>query len=299
MLERIATGVPASWTHAEEWRERICAWAAACSRIVVNDRSGLERAAALLNLDEDHFACIPNGFDPIFFPAPIDRRAHWRRYLVEEPRGWRPGEPPGTVSYMERDLAALDGVVLLAVGRFTEVKRLSLLIEAFDRAQAELDERAALVLIGGHPGEWEGEHPLETIERTGARNVFLAGWHRHDELPPSLRAGDLLVHASVWEAFGQVLVEAMACGLPVIAVERGGPATIVADPETGWLVEPDDVEALARAISAAIDDDADRQRRGERAQVEAVERYSWSHLGGEMAEVVRAVDTATTPERRA
>ena len=299
MLERIAAGAPASWTHAEEWRERICSWAAACGRIVVNDRGGLERAAELLDLDRDRFACIPNGFDPIFFPAPIDRRAHWRRHLVEEPRGWRPGEAPGTVAYEEGDLDALDGVVLLAVGRFTEVKRLSLLIEAFARAQERLGERAALVLIGGHPGEWEGEHPLVAIERTGARDVFLAGWHRHDELPPSLRAGDLLVHASVWEAFGQVLDEAMACGLPVIAVYRGGPATIVDDPKTGWLVEPDDVDALARAIVAAVGDAAGRRQRGERAREEAVERFSWSRLGEELAEVVRAVDTVATPESRA
>ncbi len=174
-----------------------------------------------------------------------------------------------------------------------------MLIEAFDRAQDGFEGPVALVLIGGHPGEWEGEHPLETIERTGARNVFLAGWHRHGELPPSLSAGDLLVHASVWEAFGQVLVEAMACGLPVIAVERGGPATIVADPETGWLVEPDDVDALARAITAAVDDDAGRRQRGERARADAVERFSWSRLGEELTAVVRAVDGATTPKSRA
>ena len=50
----------------------------------------------------------------------------------------------------------------------------------------------------------------------------------------------MLVHASVREQFGQVLVEAMACGVPPIAVERGGPATIVDHGQTGWLVEPDD-----------------------------------------------------------
>jgi len=299
MLERIAAGAPAGWTYAEEWRERICAWAAACARIVVNDRSGLERAAALLDFDEDRLACIPNGFDPIFHPGPVDRRAHWRRRLVEEPRGWRPGAAPGSVSYEERDLEALEGVVLLAVGRFTEVKRLPLLIEAFARAQRQLTEPAALVLIGGHPGEWEGEHPCEAIERTGARGVFLAGWHRHDELPPSLRAGDLLVHASVWEAFGQVLVEAMACGLPVIAVERGGPASIVDDPETGWLVGPDDVDALAGAIVAAVSDEGERRRRGERAREQAVERFSWSQLGGELAEVVRAAAAVPARERDA
>jgi glycosyltransferase involved in cell wall biosynthesis len=287
MLEQIEAGPPAGWDHAEAWAERLRRWAAGCARIVVNERKGLGRAAALLGLEEDRFDCVPNGFDPIFSPDDVDRRSHWRRNLVTEPRGWRPGCDPGSVSYGEDDLGALDGVVLLAVGRFTEVKRLPLLIEAFARAEAELDESAALVLIGGHPGEWEGEHPCEAIARTGARHVFLAGWHGHEELPPFLRAGDLLVHASVREQFGQVLVEAMACGLPVIAVRRGGPATIVDDPQTGWLVEPYDVDALAGAIAAAVADAGERRRRGEGAREKAVRMYSWAHIGTELAEIVR------------
>ncbi len=261
-------------------------WAAACERIVVNDPAGLTRAAALLRLDEDRFAYVPNGFDEGFAPGPVDRRAHWRRHLVERPRGWRPGGPPGGVAYEEADLDALEGVVLLAVGRFTEVKRLPLLIEAFVRARPRFAAPAALVVIGGHPGEWEGEHPCETIERTGARDVFLAGWHGHGELPSFLRAGDLLVHASVREQFGTVLIEAMACGLPAIAVNRGGPATIVEDPATGWLVEPDDRDGLTDAITAAVNDPAERRRRGERARERAVARYSWRHLGAQIAELV-------------
>ncbi|HSC21215.1 MAG TPA: glycosyltransferase family 4 protein, partial [Solirubrobacterales bacterium] len=260
-----------------------------CRRIVVNDRGGLARAAELLRLDEDRFACIPGGFDAAFAPGEIDRRAHWRRHLVERPRGWSPGRPPGSVAYEERDLRALEGTVLLAVGRFTEVKRLPLLIEAFAAARSRFDAPAALVLIGGHPGEWEGEHPYETIARTGARDVFLAGWHGHGGLPAFLRAGDLLVHASVREQFGQVLVEAMACSLPVIAVDRGGPAAIVDDPETGWLVEPDDVEALAACMVAAVSDEADRRRRGARAREEALAHYSWAHIGAELTELVRSV----------
>jgi glycosyltransferase involved in cell wall biosynthesis len=297
MLEEIEAGAPASWAHAGEWAERIRRWAAACARIVVNDSGGLERAAALLGLGEERFACIPNGFDPVFHPGPVDRRAHWRRHLVEEPKGWRPGEAPGSVSYEERDLEALEGTVLLAIGRFTAVKRLPLLIEAFARAQGELDRRVALALVGGHPGEWEGEHPCEAIERTGARDVFLAGWHRHDELPPFLRAADLLVHASVKEAFGQVLVEAMACGLPVIAVDRGGPARIVEDPETGWLVEPDDAAAFARRIVAAVEDGSDRRARGGRARERALEHYSWERIGDELAAVVRAAAAASEADR--
>ena len=294
MLEEIETGAPAGWAHAEEWAERLRRWAAGCRRIVVNDRGGLDRAASLLGLDEDRFVCVPNGFEPVFSPSEVDRRAHWRRHLVTEPRGWRPEGGPGSVAYEERDLEALERTVLLAVGRFTEVKRLPLLIEAFARAQEELSERAALVLIGGHAGEWEGEHPYEAIQRTGARDVFLAGWHGHDELPPFLRAGDLLVHASVREQFGLVLIEAMACGLPAIAVDRGGPASIVDDPETGWLVEPDDVDGLARAIVTAVTDAEERRARGRRAREEAVGHYSWSHLGEELAEIVRNVRSART-----
>jgi glycosyltransferase involved in cell wall biosynthesis len=293
MLEQIEQGAPAEWAYAGEWAERMRGWAAACERIVVNDPQGLTRAAALLRLGEDRFACIPNGFDEAFSPGTVDRRAHWRRHLVERPRGWKPGGSPGSVAYEERDLEALEGVVLLAVGRFTEVKRLPLLIEAFARAQGEFGERAALVMIGGHPGEWEGEHPYEAIERTGARDVFLAGWHGHGELPAFLRAGDLLVHASVREQFGQVLIEAMACALPVIAVDRGGPATIVEDPETGWLVEPDDVESLASAIVAAVNTPDERRRRGHGSRDRALAHYSWQHIGAELAELAKMLPSCT------
>jgi glycosyltransferase involved in cell wall biosynthesis len=289
MLEAIEDGPPPGWDHATEWAERLRRWAAHCDRIVVNDRGGLARAATLLGLEEERFACIPNGFDAPFAPGEIDRHAHWRRHLVERPRGWLPGGPPGSVAYEEGDLEALEGTVLLAVGRFTEVKRLPLLIEAFAEAQPSFNGPAALVLIGGHPGEWEGEHPAETIARTGARDVFLAGWHGQSELPSFLRAGDLLVHAAVREQFGQVLVEAMACGLPVIAVDRGGPASIVDDPATGWLVEPDDRGALAAAMAAAVNDDADRRRRGDRAREEALAHYSWAQIGAELAELVGTV----------
>jgi glycosyltransferase involved in cell wall biosynthesis len=292
MLEEIEQGPPSGWDHAAEWAGRLRRWASRCERIVVNDRGGLGRAAELLGVEEARFACIPNGFDASFAPGGIDRRAHWRRHLLERPRGWLPGGAPGSVAYEEGDLGALEGIVLLAVSRFTEVKRLPLLIEAFAKAQPAFTKQAALVLIGGHPGEWEGEHPAEAIARTGARDVFLAGWHGHGELPDFLRAGDILVHASVREQFGQVLVEAMACGLPVIAIDRGGPASIVDDPETGWLIEPDDANALASCMIAAVNDDADRRRRGKRASEEAVAHYSWAHLGAELAELIRSVAAA-------
>ena len=295
MLERIAAGAPASWTHAEEWRRRLCEWAAACERIVVSNAGGLERAASLLELEPEHFVAVPNGFDASFAPGPIDRAAHWRRTLAERPQGWRPGEGAGSVTYEEADLRALGGTVLTYVGRFTEIKRLPLLIEAFAQARRRFTCRAALVLVGGHPDEWEGEHPIETVERLAVPDVFLAGWRSHDDLPDFLRASDVLVHASVHEQFGQVLVEAMACELPTIAVDRGGPAEIVDDPDTGWLVEPDDAAALADAMVAAVNDPEDRLLRGRRARGEVVGRYAWEIIGADLATVARELCRANTP----
>jgi glycosyltransferase involved in cell wall biosynthesis len=152
------------------------------------------------------------------------------------------------------------------------------------------------VLLGGFPGEWEGEHPLDAVDACSARNVFLAGWHGHDELPAFLAASDALVLASVREQFGSVLVEAMACGLPAIAVDRYGPADIVEDGVTGWLVEPDDEAALAQALCGAIADPVERRRRGRRAWRDAHERFSWPALAGDLAAVLDEVaDAAEQP----
>jgi len=289
MLERIAEGPPASWIHAEEWSSRLRQWAAACERIVVSNAGGLERAASILELEPERFVAVPNGFDPSFAPGRIDRAAHWRRNLIEHPRGWRPGEGAGSIAYDEADLKALAGTVLVYVGRFTAVKRLPLLIEAFAQARSRFAGPAALVLIGGHPGEWEGEHPITAIERLAVPDVFLAGWHSHDDLPDFLRASDALVHASVHEQFGQVLVEAMACELPTIAVDRAGPAEIVDDPDTGWLVEPDDAPALAEAMVAAVNDPDDRLLRGRRARGEVVGRYAWETIGTDLAAIAEGL----------
>jgi glycosyltransferase involved in cell wall biosynthesis len=169
-------------------------------------------------------------------------------------------------------------------------------VRAWARAQrtGRLPARASLVLLGGYPGEWEGEHPADAISISGARNVFLAGWHGHDALPGFLSAADVNVLASVREQFGSVLVEGMACGLPAVAVDRYGPGEIVRDGVTGWLVEPDDEAALADAIAAALADPVERRRRGRRAQRDAHERFSWpaiaERLSGVLDEVADVAD---------
>jgi glycosyltransferase involved in cell wall biosynthesis len=156
-----------------------------------------------------------------------------------------------------------------------------------------MNERAALVLVGGHPGEWEGEHPAQIAERRNVRGVFLAGWYDQDDLPEFFAASDVVVIASDREQFGQVLIEGMACGLPAIATRSLGPGSIIEDGETGWLTPKDDPDALADAIVQAVDDGDERTRRGGEARKAVCHRFSWSAVTERFASVLaEAADTA-------
>ncbi|HEY6761164.1 MAG TPA: glycosyltransferase family 4 protein [Baekduia sp.] len=301
MLEEIADGAP--WPYAQAWVRRMRRWAQNSERLLVLSPSQVARAVELLGIDESRCVVSPNGFDPEAFDRlPVDRAELWRRHLVEAPRGWAPGQDEGSITYTLEDIAPLTGggPTAMSVSRFTAVKRIGLLIRAWAHAQRDgaLPDDASLVLLGGYPGEWEGEHPADAIAASGARNVFLGGWHDHGGLPSFLSAADVFVLASVREQFGSVLVEAMACGLPAIAVDRFGPADIVADGVTGWLVEPDDEGALTGALAEALDDPVERRRRGRRAWRDAHERFSWPALAGDFAVVLDEVADGLAGERR-
>jgi glycosyltransferase involved in cell wall biosynthesis len=294
MLERIAEGPPQGWDHAEAWWERMRAWAAACERLVVLSPSQIARVEELLEIDGDRCVVVPNGYDPTRFSRRVvDRGEFWRRHLSEEPRGWLPGAPEGSLRYSAEAAESLaDRCVLVSVGRFTEVKRAGLLVRAYAQARERFDREAALVFVGGHWGEWEGEHPGEVARELGLDDVFLAGWHDHDELPGFFSAADATVLASVREQFGLVLVEGMACQLPAVAVGRYGPADIVTPGETGWLVEPDDAQALADALVEVVRDPAERQRRGEVGARDAARRFAWPALAARLSDVLAGAVSA-------
>jgi glycosyltransferase involved in cell wall biosynthesis len=291
MLREIDEGPPPGWDHAEAWAERMRAWARSCERLFVLSPDAVRRVPDLLGVEAERVVWAPNGFDPEGFDRrPVrgeERVAQWRRWLVEEPRGWDESGEPGSVAYSEEDLDAFreGGPVFVYVGRYTEVKRIPLLIRAHARARERFGRRVPLVLLGGFPGEWEGEHPLDVVRETGDPDVFLAGWRGHDDLPDGFNAADVLVLPSVREQFGQVIVEAGACGLPAIAVDAHGPAEIVRDGETGWLVPPDDEDAMVEALLEAAADDDERSRRGEAAYEDARSKYSWPALAERVARV--------------
>jgi alpha-1,6-mannosyltransferase len=154
--------------------------------------------------------------------------------------------------------------LLVYAGRFTPEKKLHVLIEAVRR----LGEPYHLILVGGGPdgGDPLPQHPFLTV----------VPFRRDQRQLASLLAScDLLVHPGDCETFGLIVLEAMSCGLPVVATNRGGVAELV-DAETGILAEPNSADSLAEAIEAIYQ--GDMQRMGHAARRKAVERYDWNEI---------------------
>lgn len=277
-----------AWKHGEAWRRRLRHQAGTADHLVVVSPGDRSTAISVLDVEPDRVSDVPNGVDTTRFAprpmAPAERRAHFRRWLVEEPQGWDESTVPGSVSYREADLDRLlgddgDAIVLIYVGRFTAAKRVPLLVRAFARAAPRFTRPTSLVVWGGHPGEWEGEHPVAIARETGADGVFFAGWRGHEDLPVALAACDALVMPSVNDSYPQTPLEAMATGLPVIATTSGGfPLMVNVDPRrpTGWLVPPDDEAALAETLLEAVNAPHELARRGRAALAHALANLSWA-----------------------
>jgi D-inositol-3-phosphate glycosyltransferase len=282
------------WRYSGFWRERLRKYAAMCDRLIVLTDEACEQSAELLSYDPARIHPVPNGVDIARFTpdrlSPEQRLERWRHWLVHEPRGWDESGVPGSVRYEQSEVDAwfVDGdgdktPVLFFVGRFTDMKRVPLLIRAYHRAQSSFNHRAPLVIWGGSPGEWEGEHPVTVAREQGVKGVFFIGWRGHNELPSGLNAADVMVAPSTNEPFGQVYLEAMACELPVIATQSGGPPSFINRRngfDDGWLVPPDDEASLADAIVEAVNAPDERKRRGKNALVTVRERYSWTQVAG-------------------
>jgi glycosyltransferase involved in cell wall biosynthesis/predicted metal-dependent phosphoesterase TrpH len=168
-------------------------------------------------------------------------------------------------------------VTVLYAGRLTTEKGADLLADAFLRAHA-LDPRLRLLLAGG------GTEEAALRERLGSRATFL-GWLEGEDLARAYASADLFLFASTTDTFGQVILEAQASGLPVVAVGEGGPRTLIEDGRTG-LLRPPDPDALADAVRELAWAPA-RRRRLAAAALEEVRGRTWERALERLAQGYR------------
>lgn len=143
-----------------------------------------------------------------------------------------------------------EAITVVSTGRHVEQKGFDTLIEAFASVRNRTDEDVRLLLFGEGP-ETERYKNI-AADRGIAEHVAFPGFM--DNIFAQMAAADVFVLSSRWEGFGNVLVEAMACGTQVVATDcQSGPAEILAEGAYGPLVDVDDSNALADAILAQIE----------------------------------------------
>lgn len=153
---------------------------------------------------------------------------------------------------------------LLAVGMMRPGDKLDsyrVLAEALQRARL----KRPLLLIAG---DGEARAAVNAAFKDAPCGVRFLGRVAPDQLAPLYAAADLLVWPAVNEAFGMALLEAQACGLPVLAGASGGVPGIVADGKTGFLVPPGDAAAFAAGLRRALTHDLPEMGRAARRKVE-------------------------------
>lgn len=184
---------------------------------------------------------------------------------------------PAAVDHSHRETECLR---IACACRLVRGKGLPDLLEAVDRLSAR-NVAVELKIAGTGPlAEW--------VAREGARRAGIVRPMGHvDDMPAFWRSGDVCVSASheLTETFGMVAVEAMSCGLPVVATRNGGLPEVVADGITGLLVEPGDVSGLTEALARYAGDSGLRHAHGRAGRDRAVGSFDLDRCAREYLEL--------------
>lgn len=194
---------------------------------------------------------IPNGIDLSRFAGSGDGRAFRERH-------------------------AIHGTMLLFTGRLAVNKRLEHVIELMPELVKEFPDLIFCV-VGEDHGMLKEYRALAEKSGAGAHVKFV-GHVSPDELIEAYRACDAFVLPSDYEAFGIVLLEAMACGKPVVATHVGGVSDIVTDRQTGLLVPYGDKAALRGALTSVLGDHTLRRELGGAAHRSVGEKFDWDSV---------------------
>lgn len=242
--------------------------------VVAATRAEVAQFQWLYKTEVDHVEVIPPGVDPAqFYPIPVDEA---KEFIGVDP----------------------EKRILLFVGRIEPLKGIDTLIEAVALLNQEHrleEQKFCLSIIGGDPddrpeqmtAEMTRLHRLRQARGIGEIVTFL-GRRDQDTLQYYYSAAEVVIVPSHYESFGMVALEAMACGVPVVASETGGLAFLIRDGETGFHVPAGDVAALADRLHLLLGDAALRARLGRQA-AEHARAYAWPQIAQKVLNLYQRV----------
>ncbi len=177
------------------------------------------------------------------------------------------------------DYSSNQNVELLFVGRLVKQKGLDVLFEALGK----LDPAQSwhLTLVGDGPER--SALSSQAAETNLSHRITFKSWTDKSMLPGIYRGADVFVLPSRDEGMANVLLEAMAAGLPLVGTDIAGTAEVMISEKTGLLVPPENTDALAAALTTLINDSARRESYGRAARARVETSYSWTSAGAQWA----------------
>jgi len=215
---------------------------------VISLNAEMTEELLMAGIASDRIRHIPNGVDcKQFLPPSQGQRQQARSTLSIGP----------------------DDIVVLYAGRLAVDTGTAFLLDAWRRLEAQFPGELWTLIIAGD------ELGADVYRSRGQRELRRARFvGKVADVRPLLRATDLVVRPSLNEGMSNLVLEAMASGLPVVGTRTGGLNEQVEDGVTGLLVTPADAEALAEAMLTLMRDQGRRLSMGSAARVRAEERYS-------------------------
>ena len=180
--------------------------------------------------------------------------------------------PIGGMPYTLRAGAANSDEYYHAISAFADEWLLHARDGVGDLVEAAAGLDAELLLVG----DGSDRARLESRARELGVKATFTGFVDHDEVPRHYAAADIVCHPSLYEPLGNVVLEAMASGKPIVAARSGGLGEVF-EPGTGALVEPGDVEGIREALRGLVEDEGARRRAGE-VGLATAPRYGWDRV---------------------
>jgi glycosyltransferase involved in cell wall biosynthesis len=186
-----------------------------------------------------------------------------------------PETPSGESEVLRSSLGIpVDAPVILWVGNPVWFKRVPILIDAFAQVH-ETHPDAHLVNVGNFTDHSEIREQVQHLELTDS--VHFPGKADHEDLPVYYCLCNVYVHSSIYEGLGKVMIEAAACGKPVVATRTAGAREIILDGETGLLCEPENPSDMAAKINSLLADPDRAQSMGRAARLYVLDKFDHTH----------------------